>query len=319
MKNKAGLLLLIFGFFLLIVVGCGQREKKNRGDEVVAKIDDMTITVSEVARALEKLKSGIQSEEPINPEQEKQIKLNILQQLIEKKILIKEAESLGITVSKEEIDKEVEAIIGEYPDTDEFNKKVAEMNINIEEWKKEIEYQLMLNKLIKSVAPKDIVITPEEIERYYNEHRDEFNAPRRVHALQIMVETMAEAEKALKRLAGGEDFSTLAGSISISPDAQNGGDLGYFGEEEMPPDFEIVFSMKVNDISGIIESPYGFHIFKVLDIREAKDMTLDEAKPEIESNIRRMKMEEEYGTWFKEAMTKVKIEVNIPLLDSIQM
>ncbi len=82
-------------------------------------------------------------------------------------------------------------------------------------------------------------------------------------ALHIMVKTRAEAEEILKELAAGKDFSELAKAKSIAPSAAAGGDLGYFNRGDFNPVFEkAITSLKVNQVSGIIEAANGYNIFK---------------------------------------------------------
>ena len=317
MNKKIYVIALSVFIFFAAVFGCRGQKEDIIEDEILATIDGMTITVQEFKSAIEKLKTGIPSEEGIDEERARVIKINLLNQLIEKKILTAEAEKLGITVSTEEIDAEVENIIGEYPDSKVFNEKVKEIDIDIDQWRKEIEYKILLGKLIEAVASEGIEVTSEEVEKYYNEHQYEYDTPKKVRALQIMVETRAEADMVMELIVGGEDFSELAKTYSISPDSAKGGDLGYFSIDEMPPDFEIVFDMKPEEISSVVESPYGFHIFKVIDIREAKDMTLSEAREDIEGKLKGMKIEEQYGKWFNEIMSQTKIEIDPAVLEKI--
>ena len=319
MNTKMHIILFGILIFFAAVFGCHGQKEEVIEDEVLATIDGMTITVMDFKSAIDKLKTGLPNEEEIDEERARVMKINLLNQLIEKKILMAEAEKLGITVSKEEIDAEVENIIGEYPDSKVFNEKVKEIDIDISQWRKEIEYKILLGKLIEAVASEGLEVTPEEVETYYDEHQYEYDTPKKVRALQIMVETIAEAEMVFDLILEGDDFSELAKTYSISPDSTRGGDLGYFSIDEMPPDFEIVFDMKPEEVSKVIESPYGFHIFKVIDIREAKDMTLSEAREDIEGKLMGMKVEEEYGKWFDEIMSQMKIEVNPSVLEKITL
>jgi peptidyl-prolyl cis-trans isomerase C len=196
---------------------------------------------------------------------------------------------------------------------------MKEENIDIASWKKEIEYQITLDKLVRSVAGSDITVTPEEIKKYYDDHLDQYNYPTRVRALQIMLETREQAQTILNEINGGADFSELAKTYSISPDSEKGGDLGFFSEDEMPPSFSIVFKMKPGELSDVVDSEYGFHLFKVIDRREAKMLSLEEARPEIEERLGRLKSEEKYGEWFEQIRKNKKIEVNPSVLEKIKM
>jgi peptidyl-prolyl cis-trans isomerase C len=319
MKRIIVPLVVVVALSLSLVSGCGLREKGGEKDEVLATVDGATVTLSEFKAALEKLKSQLPKGDSLDPEGVKTLKMNLLNQLIEKKILMTEAKKLGITVSEAEINAQINKIMGEYPDSETFNSRMKEENVDVDSWKKEIEYQIMLDKLVKAVAGSDITVTPEEIQKYYNDHLDQYNSPTRVRALQIMLETREQAQTILNEIKKGADFSELAKTYSISPDSEKGGDLGYFSEEEMPPSFAIVFKMKPGELSDVVESEYGFHIFKVIDRREAKMLSLDEARPEIEEKLKRAKSEEKYGAWFEQIRKGKKIEINPSALEKITM
>lgn len=82
-------------------------------------------------------------------------------------------------------------------------------------------------------------------------------------ALQIIVGDRAKAEELLVQIKGGVDFQALARQHSIGPAAQKGGDLGYFKKGDFQPEFEaVILNLKPGQVSGVIESPAGFHLFK---------------------------------------------------------
>ena len=91
-------------------------------------------------------------------------------------------------------------------------------------------------------------------------HRRGESAPHRSSSA-----TGTVAEEILKRLKAGEDFGKVAREVSIGPEAARGGDLGFFERGMMPEAIDrMVFSLPVGKMSGVVQSPYGFHIFKVL-------------------------------------------------------
>jgi parvulin-like peptidyl-prolyl isomerase len=345
-------------FFILLSVallaaaaGCGKdKAAKEDEGEVLAVVGEKSITTSELEKAIEDLKAKLPSGESIDEEKARSIKLNLLNQLIEKKILVAEAENLGITVSEGEIDSKMEELTSEYNaeldklkvefengksgDDDSttfeewlkdreiavtFEDWLEEKDIDIEQWRKESNYQILLEKLVEEVIGERVEVSKEEIKEYYTENQEEYNRPVTVRALQIMVDTEEKAKGLLEEIESGRDFSDVARENSISPDAGSGGDLGYFSKDQMPPFIEVVFDMKLNELSGIVTSPYGYHIFKVVDIKDAKNMTLDEAEGEIEEKLKRKKIEDAYGEWFSGIKNKTKIEVNPAVLEKIKM
>jgi len=92
--------------------------------------------------------------------------------------------------------------------------------------------------------------------------REDLAGPR-YRALQILVKTSEDAEAVLKQLAEGADFKELAKKYSIGPNAKEGGDLGYFHKGDFLPEFEdAILKLKPGEISGIIKTNLGYHIFK---------------------------------------------------------
>jgi len=84
-------------------------------------------------------------------------------------------------------------------------------------------------------------------------------------ALHILVKTRPEAEEILKQIKAGKDFAELAKSKSISPSGPKGGDLGYFNKGDFPSNIEnAIVNLQVNAVSEIIETKFGFNIFKRL-------------------------------------------------------
>jgi parvulin-like peptidyl-prolyl isomerase len=102
----------------------------------------------------------------------------------------------------------------------------------------------------------------------------------------------------------------LARERSTAPEAEKGGDLGYFAAGEMPSEFNAVFSLPPKGISGVVKSPYGFHIFKLEEKRQAGKRGLDEVSQEIEDRLLREKQEKRYRQWMNELRSRTKFEVN---------
>ena len=136
---------------------------------------------------------------------------------------------------------------------------------------------------------------------------------------QIVVVTQADAQKALDALSAGKDFAAVAREKSTAPEAAHGGDLGYFAMGDMPAEFNVVFGMQKGGISGIIKSPYGYHVFKLKDRRKAGRISLDEAYREIAEKIRKERRDNAAEAWIKELRSRTKFEVNYEALNQRQL
>ena len=121
-----------------------------------------------------------------------------------------------------------------------------------------------------------------EVRAWFEQHRDELDTNDQVHALQILVTTAEEAKSLLDQIRAGASFEQLARSHGRSPDAKRGGDLGWFARGTMPRQFDdACFSLKPSQVSGVVQTNYGYHLFKVLGRRGPRKHALEEVKDEV--------------------------------------
>jgi peptidyl-prolyl cis-trans isomerase C len=145
----------------------------------------------------------------------------------------------------------------------------------------------MLAKALADSAVKEIKITDEEVSKYYNDNKDKFATGPRVKLRHILVPTEPEAKAIQAELKKGADFSKLAKEKSKCPSSQQGGDLGWVTKGSMVPEFEkAAFELKKGQMSGIVKTQYGYHIIMCDDAEGVKQLTLDEAKPDIERQLK---------------------------------
>ena len=154
----------------------------------------------------------------------------------------------------------------------------------------------------------DTQISQQDLQRYYNQHQDQFRVPEEVKVAHILIKTplpgpdgkvdpkavadaKAKAEDVLKKLQGGANFADLAKKNSDDPgSAAQGGELGWIGRGRTVPEFEkAAFGLKPGQMSGLVQSSYGFHIIKVEDRHDAHLKSLEEVKSEIEPQLKREK------------------------------
>jgi len=207
----------------------------------------------------------------------KDLKQACLNQVIERKILVQEARRLGIRVSEEELNQAIVEIKMDYPG-EGFGEKLNLKGMTLEQWKVRLEEKLLAEKMIRSALHYRGEIDEKEALEYYETRRSSFQLHQKVRARQIVVADGEEAIQILKRLKKGESFEKVAAEKSLGPEKVNGGDLGYFSRGERPAEFDRVFEMEVGTISEVIKSPYGYHIFKLEERIEARQIPFEEAK-----------------------------------------
>ena len=297
-------LILIAIFFSMW--GCGQWGE-GLPVHVLARVNQEQITVDEFNREFKELISepGKETEQT----NLRDLKQAYLDQMIERKILVQEARQAGVKVSKEELNQAILEMKMDYPG-EGFGEKLGLKGMTLEEWKVRLEEKLLAEKMIRSVLHYQGEINEKEARQYYEAHIASFQLKPKVRARQIIVADGEEAIQILKRLKRGESFEKLAAMKSLGPERVKGGDLGYFSQGEKPAEFDHVFSMEVGTISEVIKSPYGYHIFKLEEKIEPRQLPFEEAKAGILQELRQKKGEEEYQKWLKGIKGKAKIKIN---------
>ena len=155
-----------------------------------------------------------------------------------------------------------------------------------------------------------VAVDDAEVKKYYEEHQQEFGTQEQRHAAHILITVAAQAPEAEKQAARAKaeqvlqqvrqapgKFAELAKQYSQDPgSAANGGDLGMFGRGMMVKPFDdAVFQLKPGEISGLVQSDFGFHIIKLLAIKPAKVQTLDEVKGLIAQKLKAQKAGDKFA------------------------
>lgn len=236
-----------------------------------------------------------------------ELKLGFLNKLIETELLLQEAAVRNLTVTDEELDREINHLKEDYP-KDTMNEVLERIGLKLEGWKEDRKEKMLIDKLIKREIDSVIHVSDDVIREYYEANKDQFQQPLMVRARQIVVATEEEASALRTRLVRGEDFAEIARLYSLSPDAEAGGDLGVFAKGQMPEEFdEIVFRYRVGSISKVVKSPYGYHIFKVEDRMRPRLQKVDEVRDQIAAVI----FEGRQETFFKEWLDSLKNQAKI--------
>jgi peptidyl-prolyl cis-trans isomerase C len=302
-KSPALLILIILLFFLW---GCDQRET-GLPEHIIAQVNEEQIPMEAFNREFKEL--ILEPGKEASGAGQGSLRQAYLDQVIERKILVQEARRLGIKVSPEELNQAISEIKKDYSGGG-FGETLGLKGMTLEEWKVRLEEKLLAEKVIRSVFHSQGKIDEKEALRYYESHRSSFQIGQKVRVRQIVVADGEEAIQILKRLKKGESFEKVATEKSLGPEKVQGGDLGYFSQGEKPGEFDYVFNMEVGAISEVIKSPYGYHIFKLEEKIEPRQIPFEEAKLGILQDIGQKKGEENYQKWFKGLKGKARVKIN---------
>jgi peptidyl-prolyl cis-trans isomerase C len=159
-----------------------------------------------------------------------------------------------------------------------------------------LEQEFLADYLVFTELKNRTTVTEDEIEAYFAVHEREYMNEYRVS--QILVNTPEEAAQ-VQELLKKRDFAWVANRFSVDPVTKRGGDLGYLTKGNMLPELEgVIFDMKPGDISGVIKSDFGYHIFKLVDVREALvAVGLDDVREQIANALMIEKRKKTYAAF----------------------
>ncbi len=302
-----GILLLII--MLSLIASCGSEKPSPPPAPAVATVNGEAISLAEFEKSLTEETALAKGETPRKAEETESLKEAVLDNLIRERLMLQRARDLSLSVGEAELVARIEEIRKDY--NGQFGKLFGDGGIDLPAWKEALRKRMLLEKLIARDVNAKIQVTDEEAERYFNANRKVYATNRRVRVAQIVVPDRERAEGILKRLKAGEDFGMVAREVSIGPEAARGGDLGFFERGVMPEAIDrMVFSLPAGKVSRVAQSPYGFHIFKVLGQEGAGGRKFADVREKVIADLRKQKEAEAYKNWIEGLKAKAVIRIN---------
>jgi peptidyl-prolyl cis-trans isomerase C len=292
-------------------------------------VNGVVITEGELeAKMAPRLKAMSGQVPPQYAEQMKQqFRGRALEAMIVEQLLDAKVKEAGITVSDETVNEELAKQMKQEGMTEEDFKKVLAMyGLDMDQLKVQIRRGLSYQKLMEGQFADKTKVTDEDAKKYYDENINEFKTPEQVRASHILISTRsvdpnadpnkvkaeakAKAEMVLaKAKAPDANFAALAKEYSSCPSAPKGGDLGVFGRGQMVKPFEdAAFALMPNEISGIVETEFGYHIIKVTEHKDANTTSFEAAKPKIIETLENQKKSQLAKDYIASLKAEAKIE-----------
>lgn len=295
-------------------------------DRVVAVVNDEPITQSELDIFLrplyEEYKKELQDERLL-------IKLNearqkLLNQLIEDRLVYQEAKSQAIEVDETEIEADIREFKKRFKDEAAMEDALKKEGLNISTMRERFQRQAMIHNLHDKEIRAKIVVSPLEIENYYKENPQEFSFEERLKVRSITLKKSDEArEKGLaderaknkiqdlrKKIVAGEDFGKLAEQFSEDAHAKESGLWDWVRRGDVIAEIgDVLFKLKTGEVSDLIETSMGVHLFRVEERQEGRKRSFEEVRDEIFSLLYRQKGAERFREWMQELKRKAYIAV----------
>ena len=302
---------LICAVYIFTVCGC----QENARIRPVATVDGVKISISEFNERFTREMNVSMDKSPLTPADYDRLKEEVLNALINEKVMLLRAGELSISVSDAELMKKIDEIKESYLLDDGFERVLAAQRVNYGIWKEELRKRMMLEKLILSDVNANVTVKENEARQFHRTHRGMYAPEKRVHVAQIVVRKRERAEMILNRLKRGENFDKVAELESIGPEGAKGGDLGFVGPGVMPEEIDaVIFSQRPGEISSVIKSQYGYHIVKIIEIDKGTKKKWADVKERVLTDFRKQKEEQAYMLWLESLRSKAVIKIDQELL-----
>lgn len=274
--------------------GCGRSS-----DPWVADVDGVKIRRSALVASVE---TRVQSE----PDGDRRaIALEELERMVSEQVVLNRAHRLEIEITDAHVEARLESLFGD-------QKFMADR-----EYREEVRREMLLDRAAIIDLADQIHVSETEIALHFQEHRKSFDTPRRLQIRQIVVQDKALARRLLGELRDGADFDALAREWSVTPEARDGGLLPPFAKGELPEVFDGAFKLRMGRLSDVLESPFGFHIFRLERKIPAHEATLEESRVAIRTRLEQLHLSEARRRWRRELRSRATIRVNEPVLETL--
>ena len=270
-------------------------------DRIVARVNDNIITLYDVRAAVPYLlQEGRDPAILQNPTKSAPILKEVLDDLINRKLIVQESKKIELSVSDQELEQWLGLMRQQRQITEpQFKQLIEGSGVKYDTYKAMVRENLLRIQMVRIKIGSQVSISQSEVDAVYQQRygadggREKFITVSHIlfqpdsDSPEDLTESKKSAALAIERLDKGEDFADVARDMSEGPTGPGGGALGTFRRGDLDPEFEAVaFNLKPGSRSGIVKTKFGFHVIKVtgVELRDAPD--IEERKDRIQMELR---------------------------------
>jgi peptidyl-prolyl cis-trans isomerase C len=250
----------------------------------------------------------------------------VLNELITITLLQQDAKAQGITADEQEVQRRIDARKRAFPSEDAYQKALAQSGISEEVLRQQSRDQLSVQKYVETRLAPNVTVSDQEAREFYEKNKAQIHPPERLRARHILVradqkaspadkqKARQKAESLIERLRAGEDFEKLARENSDDPGSRpQGGDLGWIVRgQTVPPFDQAAFALtKPNELSPVVESPFGFHLIQLVERQQPETPPYEQIKDDIMAMLKNQQTQRQVEKRGRELRAKSKVEVFI--------
>ena len=308
----------------LLCVSSYAKKTEQPLDQIIAIVNDDVVTKTEFNHALATAKIQIVQEQIPMPSANV-LEKQVLDQLINKKLELQIAKLANVNVTDADLNEAVKHIAEQNSmSVNELYQRINQEGMSTASYRTEMHDQMTLQKLQQQEVVSHIIITPQEVTTFLNSKAWQNNNSKEYRLEDILI-PVAEApssteiavarkhaEEVMAKLNQGQSFQQLAQSESGDAHALQGGDLGWRKLPEIPSTFaDHVVAMKPKEISGPVQAPNGFHIIRLVNVRDSGSKQAAPDRKQIEQLLLQRKFEEAVQSWVSKLRSQAFIVNNL--------
>src|SRR5262245_49956394 len=295
-RNVSLLLLALIAVLVVTACGGGGSSAPDVPEGAVAVVGDKTVTKEEFDKLLEQQKKTYEAQQQDFPAagsaQYEALKASLVKSLVQQKEYELEGESMGIKVTDQEIEAQLDQAKQKYGLTDEqkYQAELAKAGLTDAELREQIRVGLLSQKIYEAVIKK-VMVTDADIQAYYDKNPTQYQQPASREVRHILVKNEAQAQNLHDQIEGGADFAKLAKKYTQdTASAADGGKFTAFRGRTVEPFDKFVFSAKTGELSEPIKTQFGWHIIETLSaIKPAGVTPLAQVKDQIKGTVLKTK------------------------------
>jgi peptidyl-prolyl cis-trans isomerase SurA len=295
-------------------------------DRIVAVVNDDIVRLVELDRAASSYEEQIRLKN-FSPDMENEeiykIRIEVLNNLIDEKLADQEIRNAGIFVDEREIDNAIEQVKAmNYYSDEALRMALTASGVTMEEYRDEINRQILRNKLVNIKVKSKIIITESDIKTYYDNHPEKYASKKKYLLSNILMTypaamdaqakqaVYARMEEIYLQIDEGVSFHEIAKESSEAVNAQDGGRLGFFSLDELTKNIaEAIKDLNAGEVSSITVTDQGYQIFLVENIEETGGRDLNEVKDEISQLLYEESVNNKFQSWIEHLREDAHIKI----------
>jgi foldase protein PrsA len=303
---------------VLAVAACGgSSSSADIPEGAIAVVGDKTITKEQFDAFMEQQKKAAESKKQDFPAagtpEYQAVKASVVKGLVERQEWELEAEAMGIKVTDQEIETQLNQQKEQYGLTDEqkYQAELAKAGITDAQVRDQVRVGILTNKLAEAVT-KNVAVTDADVKAYYDKNKTTYEQPQSREVRHILVKTEAQAQKLHDQIENGADFAALAKKYTEDTASKAaGGKFTAFKGRTVQPFDDFVFSAKTGALSDPIKTEFGWHLIETLGpIKPATTRPLDDVKGEIQTTLLKTKKDAALQAWIAALPKKYEDQIS---------